>query len=98
MLKKLDRINLRISNCARFTQPVRDPKTGNILKDKEDQAIKFLHQSFRAACPIKASNEFKDELIMQNLLLETQRDHNKWKQKGAATAKKKLQNWKCLLE
>ena len=75
------------SNCTRFTQPVKDPKTGNILKDKEDQAIKFVPQSLRAACPIKASNEFKDELPMQNLLIEAQRDHCKWKQKMAATAK-----------
>ena len=88
MLEYLDQINLRISNCTRFTQPVKDPKTGNIPKDKEDQAIKFVPQSLWAACPIKASNEFKDELPMQNLLIEAQRDHDKWKQKMAATAKK----------
>ena len=58
MLEKLDKINLRISNCTRFTQPVKNPKTGNILKDKEDQAVKFVPQSLRAACPIKASNKF----------------------------------------
>ena len=88
MLEKLDKINLRISNCTRFTQPVKDPKTGNILKDKEDQAIKFVFQSLRAACPIKASNEFKDDITMQNLLLEAQRDQDEWKQKMATTAKK----------
>ena len=86
MLEKLDKINLRISNCTRFHQPVKDPKTGNILKDKDDVAVKFVPQSLRAACPIKASNEFKDEQPMINLLVEAQRYHDEWKQKMAETA------------
>ena len=86
MLEKLDKINLRVSNCTRFHQPVKDPKTGNILKDKDDVAVKFVPQSLRAACPIKASNEFKDEPQMTTLLLEAQRYQDEWKQKMATIA------------
>ena len=42
----------------------------------------------RAACPIKASNDFKDDTTMQKLLLEAQRDQDEWKQKMAETAEK----------
>ena len=42
MLDKLDKINVQISNCKRFNQPVKDPKTGDILKDKDNQAILFV--------------------------------------------------------
>ena len=73
MLEKRDKINLRILNCKKITQPVKDPKTGEILLDENEEQIKFVPQSLRALCPIKASKEFKDDPAMQELLLEVQR-------------------------
>ena len=75
-------------SCANFTKPVRDPNTGDILKDKDGAHIKFVPQSLRATCPIKSSNKFKDDTKMQNLFLEGQRNHDEWKQKLGATTKK----------
>ena len=41
MLEKRDKINLQISNCKKFSQPVKDPKTGEILVNEEKEQIKF---------------------------------------------------------
>ena len=87
MLERRDTINLRLTSSAKFTKPVRDPKTEEILKDKEDALLKFAPQSLRAKCPINSSSEFKDEPQMQALLLEAQTFHDEWKQKMAGTAR-----------
>ena len=65
-----------------------DPKTGEILKDKEDTPLKFVSQSLRAKCPINSSSGFKDEPQMQALLLEAENIHDEWKEKMGGTTRK----------
>ena len=38
MLEKIDKINLCILNCKSFTQPVKDPKTGEILLNENEES------------------------------------------------------------
>ena len=59
ILKLQDKINLSITSSGKLTPPVLDPKAREILKDKDDKHIKFVPQSLRATCPVKASNKFK---------------------------------------
>ena len=86
MLDTLATIKLRESSSAKFDKPVLDAKNGTILKDKDYAPIMCVPNSCRAKCLIKSSNKFRDELQMQNLLLEAERDHGEWKQKTAAYA------------
>ena len=86
MLEKRDKIILRHSNCAKFSQPVKDPRTGEILLNEDDEQVKFVPNSLRAACPIKASKEFRDDPAMVKLLLDAQLIQDAWKEQMAAAA------------
>ena len=75
ILDQLATIKLCEASSETFNKPVRDTKTGAALKDKDDAPIMFVPSTFRSKCPIKLSNKFKDDMLMQNLLLEAERDH-----------------------
>ena len=87
MIDKLATIKLRESNSARFDKPVLDMKNGSVLLDGGGTPLKFVPSSCRSKFPIKASNEFKDNEQMKEILLEAKKDHEDWKQKIVLHAK-----------
>ena len=61
MIDQLATIKLREAGSARFNKPVLGTKTGTVLLDKEGAQQMFAPNSCWSKCPIKSSNEFKDD-------------------------------------
>ena len=58
MLDLLANIKQRQKSSLRFTKPVRDTKTGEVLTDENGAPKKFVPNSCRLKCPVEASSSF----------------------------------------
>ena len=86
MLDLLATIKQRDASHSRFSQPVTDAKTGDVLTDDAGQPLKFVPNSCRDKCPIKPSQQSNDDNEMKTLLDAANKDHEAWKQQMAAHA------------
>ena len=66
MLDQLANIKLREVSSAQYNKHVRNTKTSAVLMDKGCAQLMFVPNSYQSKCPIKSSNEFKDDKKMQN--------------------------------
>ena len=87
MLDLLATIKQRDSSHSRFSQPMTNARTGNVLIDEAGQPIKFVPNSCRDKCPIKPSQQSNDDNEMKTLLEAANKDHDAWKQSMAAHAR-----------
>jgi hypothetical protein len=84
MLETNDTINQRTTSHGRFDKPMKDPSTGAILLDDNDQPKPFIPNNLRKQPPIVASKATKDEPRMKAL---TDRARQKWEAYQAEAAK-----------
>ena len=79
-------IKQRMSTNTRFDKPMKDA-SGEVLKNAEGDPLKFVPNSLRTNCKIKASNRCKDDERMKAIEDEAIKEHEKHKLQQAERAK-----------
>lgn len=87
MLDLIDTINQRETSHTRFSQPMTNAQTGEVLKDGAGEPKTFVPNSCRDSCPIKASKQKNDDPEMKDLLDAADEEHEAYKQSMARHAK-----------
>lgn len=79
-------IKQRMSTNTRFDKPMKDT-SGEVLTNAEGVPLKFVPNSLRTNCKIKASNRCKDDERMKAIENEAIKEHEKHKLQQAERAK-----------
>lgn len=80
-------IKQRTSTNTRFDKPMKDT-SGEVLTNAEGVPLKFVPNSLRTNCKIKASNRCKDDPRMKAVEDEAIKEHEKYKLQQSERAKK----------
>ena len=98
MLEKLDRINPRISNFDRFTQPVRNPKTGKHSQRQRGSSHKVCTPILAGRGPNQGNQWVQGWTTYAKLAARSATRPRQMEAKNGGNRRKKLPNWKSPFE